>query len=121
MPFTQLAIKNAIKGIRKRAAGFVLLAILFLAVGVLQDAFVKHQIYKTTTLEMDKWANEIKEEIYSSQWELNRYRRASIPATGWYVFSTDGLLIDNVAPIPGLLKLFHAVRFPTNLTDEIPE
>jgi uncharacterized membrane protein (DUF485 family) len=43
MPFTQLAIKKAFRGIRKRATGFVLLAILFLVVGFLQDAFVSYR------------------------------------------------------------------------------
>jgi hypothetical protein len=57
MPFTQLAFKKAFKGIRKRATGFVLLAILFLVVGLLQDAFVSYQIRKTTTAELNESAN----------------------------------------------------------------
>ena len=59
MPFNKLAIKKAVKGIRRRATGFVLLAILFLVIGILQDFFASYQIHKTTTLELNGWANEI--------------------------------------------------------------
>lgn len=123
MPFSQLAIKKAVKGIRKRATGFVLLAILFLAVGLLQHAFVSHQIRKTTTLELNESANEIANAIYKNdRWDLVSYRQVFIPSiSSWYVFSADGLLIDNEAPIPGLLNLLRSVEFPTNLIFGIPQ
>jgi hypothetical protein len=123
MPFTQLAIKKAFRGIRKRATGFVLLAILFLLVGLLQDAFVGHQIRKTTTAELNKSADEIAKEIYKNDnWDLVSYRQVFIPSiSSWYVFSADGLLIDNEAPISGLLNLFHSVKFQTNLIFWTPQ
>ena len=123
MPFTQLAIKKAFKGIRKRATGFVLLAILFLVVGFLQDAFVSYQIRKTTTSELNESADKIANEIYKNdKWDLVSYRQVFIPSiSSWYVFSADGLLIDNEAPIPGLLNLFRSVEFPTNLIFETPQ
>lgn len=123
MPFTRIAIKKAFKGIRKRATGFVLLAILFLVVGFLQDAFVSYQILKTTTSELNESANEIANEIYKNdKWDLVSYRQAFIPSiSSWYVFSAGGLLIDNEAPIAGLLNLFRSVEFPTNLIFETPQ
>jgi hypothetical protein len=122
MPFTQLAIKKAFQGIRKRATGFVLLAILFLIVGFLQSAFVSYQIQKTTTLELNESADEIANEIYKDdKWDLVSYRQAFISISSWYIFSADGLLIDNEAPVPSLLNLFHPVEFPTNLVFETPQ
>jgi len=122
MPFTQLALKKAVRGIRKRAAGFVLLAILFLAVGFLQDTFVSNQIRKTTRLELNKSTSEIAKEIYKNdKWDLKSYRQAFFSASSWYVLAADGLLIDNEAPITNLLQLFHSVEFPTNLTFGAPQ
>jgi len=123
MPFTQLAIKKAFRGIRKRATGFVLLAVLFLLVGLLQDAFVGHQIRKTTTAELNESADEIAKEIYKNDnWDLVSYRQVFIPSiSSWYVFSADGLLIDNEAPISGLLNLFQSVKCPTNLIFGTPQ
>ena len=122
MPFTKLAFRKAVKGIRKRATGFVLLAILFLVVGLLQDAFVSYQIRKTTTLELNESADAIANEIYKDdKWDLVSYRQAFISISSWYVFSADGLLIDNEAPMPSLLNLFHSVEFPTNLIFETPQ
>jgi hypothetical protein len=123
MPFTRFAIKKAFKGIRKRATGFVLLAILFLGVGLLQNAFVSHQIRKTTTSELLESANEIANEIYKSdKWDLVSYRQVFIPSiSSWYVFSADGLLIDNEAPVPSLSNLVRFVEFPTNLIFGTPQ
>lgn len=122
MPFTKIAIKKAVKGIRKRATGFILLAILFLVVGCLQDAFVNHQIHKTTTLELNESADEIANEIYKAdRWDLTSYRQAFFSASSWYVFTADGLLIDNEAPIQNLLSLFHSVQIPNNLNFGAPE
>lgn len=122
MPFTKHAIKKAVKGIRRRATGFVLLAILFLGIGVLQYIFVNHQIRKTTTSELSGWASEIAKEIYNgNKWDLTNYRRVFIPAPSWYVFTKDGLMVDNEAPFPKLLNLFRIVKVPTNLTFEVPE
>ena len=123
MPFTQLAKKKAFKDIRKRATGFVLLAILFLVVGFLQDDFVRNQIRKATKLELNESAVEIANEIYKNdKWDLVSYRQVFIPSvSSWYVFSADGLLIDNEAPITGFLNLFRSVEFPTNLIFETPQ
>jgi len=63
MPFSNIAFRKAVNGIRKRATGFFLLAVLFLAVGFLQDAFVNYQIHKTTRLELNESADEIASEI----------------------------------------------------------
>ncbi len=123
MPFTRFAIKKAFKGIQKRATGFVLLAILFLVVGLLQDSFVSHQIRKTTTSELLESADKIASVIYTNDtWDLVSYRQVFIPSiSSWYVFSADGLLVDNEAPIPGLLSLFRSVEFPTNLIFGTPQ
>lgn len=123
MPSTQIAIKKAFRGIRKRATGFVLLAILFLLVGFLQDAFVRYQINKTTTSELSASAKEISNEIYKNDnWDLVSYRQVFIPSIStWYVFSADGGLIDNEAPMTNLLNLFQSVEFPTNLIFEEPQ
>jgi hypothetical protein len=117
MPFTQLAIRKAFRGIRKRAAGFVLLAILFLAVGFLQDAFVNYQIRRTAMLELNESTDEIADEIYKAdKWDLKSYRQAFISVSSWYVFTSDGLLIDNEAPTPELVNLFHSVEVPAGLS-----
>jgi hypothetical protein len=98
------------------------LAILFLAVGLLQNSFVSYQIRKTTTLELNESANEIAKEIYKDdKWDLANYEQAFVPISSWFVFSSDGLLIDNEVPIPSLLSLFHSVAFPNNLAFEIPQ
>jgi hypothetical protein len=71
MPFSKAAINKAVKGIRKRATGFVLLAILFLVVGFAQHAFVSHQIRQTTTDQLNESANEIADVVYvSNRWDL---------------------------------------------------
>jgi hypothetical protein len=121
MPFTHLAIKKAFKGIRKRATGFILLALLFLIVGLLQYAFVNYQLRKTTTLGLNESTDEIANEIYKSdKWDLKSYEQADYPISSWYVLSSNGLLIDNEVPIPELLSFFHFVEFPTNLFTEGP-
>jgi len=121
MPFTKLAIKKAVKDIRKRATGFVLLAILFFTIGILQDIFTKHQIHKTTLSELNGWADEIAAEVYNGKWDLKAYRQAFISAPVWYVFTDDGLLIDNEFPKAGLLALFRSVKLPADSIFETPK
>lgn len=122
MPFTKIAIKKAFRGIQRRATGFILLAILFFLVGLTQDAFVNYQIKRTTTSELSASANEIASEIYKNDsWDLVSYRQVFIPTiSSWYVFSSNGLLIDDEAPT-NLLNLFQSVEFPTNLTFGTPQ
>jgi hypothetical protein len=122
MPFSKIVFSKALKGIRKRATGFFLLAILFLVVGFLQDVFVNYQTHKTTTLELNESADEIASEIYKNdKWDMKSYRQAFFSASSWYVFTADGTLIDNEVPIHGFSNLFRAVEFPTNLTFETPQ
>ncbi|HEX3625178.1 MAG TPA: ATP-binding protein [Verrucomicrobiae bacterium] len=122
MPFSKVGIDKAIKGIRRRATGFVLLAILFLVVGFAQHAFVSHQIRKTTTAELNESADEIANVVYNSnQWDLVSYRQAFYTTSTWYVFAANGLLIDNEEPAPELLSLFRAVQLPANVTFDKPQ
>lgn len=122
MSFSKIAFRKAVKGIRKRAAGFLLLAILFLLVGFLQDAFVNYQIHKTTMLEASESADEISSEIYKNdKWDMESYRQAFYSISSWYVFTTDGTLIDNEAPTQDLSRLFRAVELPANLIYGAPQ
>jgi hypothetical protein len=121
MPFNKLAIKKAFRGIRRRATGFALVAFLFLVIGILQDIFASYQIHKTTTLELNGWANEIANEIYKGKWDWKAYEQAYISAPTYYVFSDDGLLIDIESPAPELLTLFRSVRLPANSIFATPE
>lgn len=122
MPFSKIAFRKAVKSIQKRATGFLLLAILFLLVGFLEDEFVNSQTHKTTTLEANESAGQIASEIYTNdEWEMESYRQALYSVSSWYVFTADGTLIDNEPPTPGPTNLFHAVEFPTNLVFEVPQ
>jgi len=121
MPFTKLAIKKAVKDIRKRATGFVLLAILFFTIGILQDVFTKHQIHKTTLSESNGWAGEIAGAIYNGKWDWKAYEQAYISAPAYYIVSDDGLLIDIESRTPELLTLLRSVKLPANSAFATPE
>jgi len=124
MPFSKVAIDKAVKGIRRRATGFVLLAILFLVVGLAQHAFVSHKIRQTTTAELNESANAIADVIYNSnQWDLVSYRQAFYPTSRWFVFAANNLLIDDEdeEPTPNLLGLFRSVQLPPNLALGTPQ
>src|SRR5437879_5990491 len=103
MPFTRIALKRALHGIRKRASGFALLALVFLFVAEIQHSFVRHQIYETIASDLSSWANEIAREIaYVDRWDLKGYRQASVTVPSWYVVTKSGLIVDVEGLVPGL-------------------
>ena len=102
-----LRTRYVLQSLRKRSGrllvAFVVLAIVFTGVALLQHWFVHWQVHRTTSLQLGSWAEQVAAEIdYRDKWDLKGYRQASIPAPAWYVLTSNGLLIDIEGFLPGV-------------------
>lgn len=107
MSFRSLIGKSFASSPYKRAMWFgLIVAPLFTLFAIAQAFFVHHETWATLREEQANWAQEIKNQIaYRDAWNLEGYRRASISAPGWYVLTTNGLIID----IEGFLPEFFPI------------
>jgi hypothetical protein len=92
--------------IRKHAPMFaVVFAFLFTTIAVAQYLFVRHGIYKSAELQLQQWADEVAAEIaYKDKWDLTAHRQSGdIQAPHVFVFTSDGIVVDTIGFIPGLI------------------
>jgi hypothetical protein len=94
------------RAIRKRAPLLaVAFAILFTAIAVAQYLFVRHGVYKSAEVQLHQWADQVVAEIaYKGRWDLSAHRQSGdIEAPHVFVFTSDGIVVETVGFIPGLI------------------
>jgi hypothetical protein len=88
---------------------FIILALVFGGLAVLQHWFVHAQLYRTTKQELGLSAMQVVREIgYKDKWDLEGYRRSLIAFPSWYVVTKDGLIVDVQGFIAGLFGKIEA-------------
>jgi hypothetical protein len=67
--------------------------------------FVRHGVYKSSKLQQQQWADQIAGEIATNgNWDLTAYRQSEdVQAPHIFVFTSDGVLVEAVGFIPGLI------------------
>lgn len=116
-----LKAKKILYLLRKRAGRFFLvftfLSVDFVGTAVVQDWFVRTQLYRTANRELDSWAATVEKEIaYNDQWHLAGYRNATILIPSWDVVTKDGLILDVEGFMPGLFG--KAEPMPESIFDK---
>ncbi|HWV99785.1 MAG TPA: ATP-binding protein [Candidatus Acidoferrum sp.] len=92
--------------IRKRAPMFALaFALLFTVIAVAQYLSVRHGVYKSAELQLEKWADQVAVEIaYKDKWDLTAHRQSGdIEAPHVFVFTSDGIVVETAGFIAGLI------------------
>jgi prepilin-type N-terminal cleavage/methylation domain-containing protein len=113
--------------IRKRAPAFaVAFACLFTIIAVAQYLSVRHRVYKTAEVQLQRWADQVVAEIaYKDKWDLTAHRRSGdIQAPHVLVFTSDGTVVDTIGFIPGLIgpvRLLDDSIFTEPKTITIPD
>src|ERR1039457_2605857 len=116
-----LKAKKILYLLRKRAGRFFLvftfLSVVFVGTAVVQDWFVRTQLYRTANRELDSWAVTVEKEIaYNDQWHLAGYRNATILIPSWDVVTKDGLILDVEGFMPRLFG--KAEPMPQSIFDK---
>ncbi|MGD0037067.1 MAG: ATP-binding protein [Bacteroidota bacterium] len=78
--------------------------ILFLIVAILESYYVGLQTKRETLTQLEYSAQEVNQAInYVDHWNVQKYRQTAITAPHYYVFDSDGQIIDIEGFIPNLI------------------
>ncbi len=98
-------VLKSIRDSRRQVVLYLLaLALVFVAIGVVQHVYVRFKVERTVDQELVGWATQVSAEIaYRDKWDLEDYRqRAAIYAPRWYIVASDGLIVDIEGLFPGV-------------------
>ena len=117
---TRYVLKSIRDSHRQVVLHLLALALVFVAVGVVQHVYVCCKVERTVDEELAGWATQVSAEVaYHDKWDLEDYRqRAMIYAPQWYIVARNGLIVDIEGLVPGV---FGRVEPITDLTGGQPQ